>query len=96
MRTEHGNNVDGGIRWASNRFRADVSVYQNQIDDFIFTSRTTQTINNLQVFRHTQTNARLQGGEAFAEVALADPFSVHASYDVTQGTDGASPPCNVS
>jgi outer membrane receptor protein involved in Fe transport len=87
MRAELGKNIDGGVRWTSDRVRADVSVYQNQIDHFIYTSRTSQLINGLRVFRHTQTNARLTGAELSGEVAVADPLSVHASYDFVRGTD---------
>jgi iron complex outermembrane recepter protein len=87
MRAELGKNIEGGVRWTSGRARADVSVYQNQIDHFIYTSRTTQLINGLRVFRHTQTNAQLTGAELSGEVALSDPLSVHASYDIVRGTD---------
>lgn len=90
MKTEHGNNIDGGVRWVSNRVRADVSVYQNVVDDFIFTSRTAQLINGLRVFRHTQTQARLTGAEASGEVAVAEPLSLRASYDMTKGDDRTS------
>src|SRR5262249_8961283 len=83
---EHGVNVDGGLRWTSARVRADLSIYQNTIDNFIYTSRTSQLINALRVYRHTQTQARLTGGAASAGIAVADPFSVHPSHDGTHGT----------
>jgi outer membrane receptor protein involved in Fe transport len=87
MRAELGKNIDGGVRWTSDRARAELSVYQNSIDNFIYTSRTSQLINGLRVYRHTQTQARLTGAELSAEIAVADPLSVHASYDMTQGKD---------
>jgi len=87
MKTERGKNIDGGVRWSSERAHAEVSVYRNQIDNFIFTSRTSQFINNLRVYQHTQTQARLTGAEASGELVVAEPLSVHASYDVTRGTD---------
>lgn len=87
MRAELGKDFDGGVRWTSARARVDLSVYQNTIDNFIYTSRTSQFINGLRVFQHLQTPAKLTGGEASAEVVVAEPLTVHASYDATQGTD---------
>lgn len=87
MRPEKGTNIDGGVRLATNRVRADVSVYRNQIDNFIYTSRTAQLINGLRVYQHTQTQARLVGAEVSGEIAVAEPLSVRASYDFTNGTD---------
>jgi iron complex outermembrane recepter protein len=87
MRTERDVNLDGGLRWTSDRARAEISVYDNRIDNFIYTSRTAQTINALRVFRHTQTQARLYGAEISADVAVTDPLSLHGSFDFTRGTD---------
>src|SRR5262249_14718805 len=87
MRAELGNNIDGGVRWTSDRVRADVSVYQNQIDHYISTPRTNQLTNGLRVYQHRQTNARLTGAELSGAVAVTDPLSVHASYDFVRGTD---------
>src|SRR5262249_30622615 len=39
MRAETGTNLEGGVRWLNDRARVDVSVYQNTIDNFIYTSR---------------------------------------------------------
>jgi outer membrane receptor protein involved in Fe transport len=87
LRTERDFNVEGGARWTSERARAELSVYSNRVDNFIFTSRTAQTINGLHVFRHTQTQARINGAELSADVALSEPLGVHGSYDFTRGTD---------
>ncbi len=59
MNTERSKTVDGGFRWVSDRARAEVSVFRSDIDDFIFTTPTSTTQNGLQVFRHTQADARL-------------------------------------
>ena len=71
----------------ANRARAELSVYQNTVDNFIYTSRTSQTVNALRVYRHIQTDARLTGAELSGEVSVTEPLSLHASYDMVQGTD---------
>ena len=43
MKNERSHNVDGGVRWASARVRADVSVYQNTFDRFIYLQPTGAT-----------------------------------------------------
>jgi outer membrane receptor protein involved in Fe transport len=87
LRNERSHNVDGGVRWASSRVRADVSVYQNTFDRFIYLAPTNQSINGLRVFRHTQTEARLRGAEVSTAIEVAEPLIVHASYDFVNGDD---------
>lgn len=90
MDTERSKTVDGGFRWASDRARAEVSVYRSDIDNFIFTTPTSNTINGLQVFRHTQADARLTGAEISLEARVADPLVLRASHDLTNGDDLAA------
>jgi outer membrane receptor protein involved in Fe transport len=87
LKTERAVNLDGGLRWETNRARAELSVYQNTVDNFIYTSRTPQTVNALRVYRHIQTDARLTGAELSGEVSVTEPLSLHASYDMVRGTD---------
>lgn len=87
MNTEQSKSIDGGLRWASERARAEVSVFRSEVDHFIFTTPTSQTRNGLQVFQHTQADARLQGAELSLEARVADQLVVRASHDLVQGDD---------
>jgi iron complex outermembrane recepter protein len=87
MKNERSHNIDGGVRWASARVRADVSVYQNTFDRFIFLQPTGAMIGGLNVFRHLQTAARLRGAEFSGAVEVAEPLSLHATYDFVNGDD---------
>jgi iron complex outermembrane receptor protein len=90
MNTERSKSIDGGLRWASDRARAEVSVFRSDIANFIFTTPTSQTRNGLQVFQHTQADARLQGAELSLEARVADQVVLRASHDLVQGDDKAA------
>jgi iron complex outermembrane recepter protein len=85
LSAERSKNIDGGIRWESNRLRADLTVFQNTVADFIFTTPTSATQNGLRVFRHVQSDARLRGGEASIEARATDRLTLRASHDLVQG-----------
>ena len=90
LTSDRDHNVDGGARWNSNRVRADVSVFHNTVNDFIFMAPTAQTISGLRVFRHRQADARLTGAEFSASVDIAEPLTVRASHDFVNGTDATT------
>lgn len=87
LRTERSRSVDGGLRWTSDRVRADLSLFDSDVDDFIFTTPTNQTQDSLQVFRHVQANARLRGAEASLEANVTDALALRASHDFVNGDD---------
>ena len=87
LNTERSRTLDGGLRWAARGVRAEVSVFDNHVDDFIFTTPTPQTQNGLRVFRHIQSDARLSGGEAALEARLGEVLTLRASHDVVRGDD---------
>jgi outer membrane receptor protein involved in Fe transport len=87
LSVERSRNLDGGFRLEAARIRADVSVYQNRVDDYIFTTPTSATQSGLRVFRHEQTDARLTGGEASVEARLTDRVTIRGSHDFVNGDD---------
>jgi iron complex outermembrane receptor protein len=87
LKSERARNIDGGLRWQSDRVHADATLFENDVDNFIFTAPTAQTIGTLQVFRHQQADARLHGAELSGALDVATPLTVRASYDYTDGTD---------
>ena len=90
LQTERSKNLEGSARWEGRRVRADVAVYQNTVDNFIFTTPTSSTQNGLQVFRHLQSDARLTGLDASVEANVTDAFIVRASHDLVNGEERPS------
>jgi outer membrane receptor protein involved in Fe transport len=86
LKAETDRSVDGGVRWASARVRADATVFQNTVDDYIFTTPTIENIGGLKVFRHTQADARLTGAELSASVDVLDVLTLRGSHDFVNGT----------
>jgi iron complex outermembrane receptor protein len=90
LKSERDHSIDGGLRWASARVRAEATVFQNAVDDYIFTTPATDSIGGLRVFRHTQANARLTGAEFSASVDVLPALAVRASHDFVNGVARAT------
>src|SRR5438094_199120 len=97
LQPEAGTNLDVGVRWQSGRVRAELAAYRNAIDRFIFITPTdsfvtvsTSPPDSLRVYRYQQADARLLGGEAELEVAVAPALSVRARADAVRGTNQAT------
>lgn len=92
---ERGVNTDVSLRWNVARARAEITGFQNTIDDFIFVQPTSSTVNGLQVFQHVAADARLRGAEAMIEANVTDPLTLRAQHDLVRGdrrADGAPLP----
>jgi outer membrane receptor protein involved in Fe transport len=90
LRTEQSKNLEGDIRWESDRVRADVALYRNSVDNFIFITPTQTTQSGLQVFRHVQSDARLTGLDASVAVRATDRLTLRASHDLVSGDERPS------
>jgi outer membrane receptor protein involved in Fe transport len=90
LRTERSKNLEGDVRWESDRVHADVAVYQNTVDNFIFITPTQATQNGLQIFRHVQSDARLTGMDASIEDRVTDRLTLRASHDFVNGDERPS------
>jgi outer membrane receptor protein involved in Fe transport len=87
LKTERALNVETGVRWISDAWHVELNVFSNTINDFIYTTPTTQVLQALPVFKHVQADARLQGGEALVEWQATDRVALRASHDRVEGTD---------
>ena len=87
LKTEQSRTLDGGLRWTSDRARAELSAFTSDIDGFIYTAPTSETRDSLQLFRHLQTTARLSGIEASLEARVAGALTVRGSHDFVRGDD---------
>ncbi|HEX6559522.1 MAG TPA: TonB-dependent receptor, partial [Longimicrobiales bacterium] len=84
---ERATEIDAGAEIASRMFRAQLSVFKNDVHDFIALQPTSEFRNQLRVYRHTQTRAELRGIEASAELRPLPHLSVVGEYDGVRGTD---------
>ena len=95
LKPEAGTNVDVGVRWRSQRVRAELAGYRNAVGRFIYITPTDSFVHvtpadSLRVYRYQQANARLVGGEAAVEVEVASPLTLHARADAVRGTNRAT------
>ena len=97
LQPEVGTDVDIGVRWQSGRVRAELAAYRNAIGRFIFITPTDSFVtvsttppDSLRVYRYQQADARLLGGEAELEVAVAAALSLRARADGVRGTNKAT------
>jgi outer membrane receptor protein involved in Fe transport len=82
---EAGLNFDVSARWQSDRVRAEVAAFSNRIDHYIYITPTGTTQDSLPVYRYTQSDARLVGGEASLEVAVWSAVALSARLDYVRG-----------
>ena len=85
LQMEKSRNTDVSLRWNAARLRAEVTGFQNDIDNFIYVQPTTQTVNGLQVFRHVASDAQLRGAEALIEANVTGPLTLRAQHDFVRG-----------
>lgn len=96
--TETANNIDLSLRYHGDTANLIVSLYRNQISDFIFAAATGAELDELPVFQYFQDDATLQGIEVafdwmFARTDAGD-WILRSFYDQTDGEldDGGNLP----
>ena len=87
---EHSFNLDLSLRFRSPSVSAEVSVYRNRIDRFIFLAPNGQVNSGLAVYQYEQADATLQGGEFSTQVVVTPWMVVEAGLDVVRGTNEES------
>ena len=90
LKSERDYSIEGGLRWASPRVRAEATVFRNSVDDYIFTAPSIDSIGGLRVFRHTQVNARLAGAEFSGSVDVLPTLTLRGSHDFVNGVARAT------
>jgi iron complex outermembrane receptor protein len=80
-------NLDGSVRWANRRVRAEVAAFHNRIEDFIYVAPTGEQQGNLQVYRYEHALATLSGAEVSADVDPVKILTLRARYDMVRGTN---------
>jgi iron complex outermembrane receptor protein/hemoglobin/transferrin/lactoferrin receptor protein len=87
---EHARNLDAGIRWRGARGAAEINVFRNYVEDFIYIAPTSEFRNGLRIFRHLHGDALLTGGELSGEMEVARNLLVRARHDFVRGTNEES------
>jgi len=80
-------NVEGSVRYASPGLAAELSIYKNSIDHYIFLVPTGKQISGLDVYSYQQANAMLVGGELSLQAELAPWCVASGGADVVRGTN---------
>lgn len=84
---ETASGVDFSLRGDSGRFRGEVSVFVNRVDDFIYSSFTGQTVpgeeEDLPVIEFVQADAEFTGGEAQVHIELIHADPRHLELELT-------------
>jgi iron complex outermembrane receptor protein len=88
---EHSFNTDLTFRHQAERARAELSIYRNHINDYIFlepdTAPTLTIRGAFPTFRFRQTNAELLGAELSLEYQFLVPLKVSAIVSFVRGND---------
>ncbi|HET6764726.1 MAG TPA: TonB-dependent receptor [Longimicrobiaceae bacterium] len=87
LRTERNLSVEAGLRWQRARFAAEVEGYRNGVHDYLYAAPTAETRDGLRVYRYRQTDARLWGAEASAELQATRALLLRAAADMVRGED---------
>ena len=90
LKEEQALNVDLSLRKNSGRFTTGLSVYQNQIDDFIYQNAVVENgallqLEELQAYQFQQQQATLTGAELQMAYDLADYWQLTAMADSVRG-----------
>jgi iron complex outermembrane receptor protein len=83
--------ADAGVRVNRPRAKLELTGFVNRIDRYIDVVPTGDTravgADTLPVYEYTQADARLEGGELWAEIEAALPLTVRAQAEVVSGTN---------
>jgi iron complex outermembrane receptor protein/hemoglobin/transferrin/lactoferrin receptor protein len=81
LKEESNLNTEFSLRWSAARTRGYVTFFNNDFANYIYLSNTGETIGDLPVFEHEQSDAYLRGIEASLELALTSWLKTSAGYD---------------
>ena len=85
MQSEQNLQVDFGITYIMESVKLTLSGFNNHINNYIYLMPTTDSIDINSVYRFTQTNADLRGGEFSCDIKPADWLDINASYSIVIG-----------
>ena len=94
FKSEQSIEADAGLIFENRYFYADVSLYENRINNYIYLGQTNDTIMGYPVFRYFQNDARLRGMEAEIIIKPFKWLSLRSTYSSVLGkrNDGENIP----
>lgn len=94
LKPEQNFNVDLTAEYNQSNISFSASAFQNLINQYIYLQSTGEKYFSFPVYRYTQTNARLFGGEVVMRKKISKQFAVNASFSSVIGkkSDGSSLP----
>jgi len=75
LQAEVSNNLDVGLKYRKDQWAANLNVFYNQMDDFIFLAYSGQMIDDWPVYHYSQQNATFKGFEANVAYSFDDAFN---------------------
>ncbi len=89
LKNEQSLNVDLSARYATNRAHAELTLFQNKIDDYIFASPTGErdTASGFQKYLLKQADATLLGAELDIQAQVTDWLILTGGFDYVRGTN---------
>ncbi len=86
LKTQKSRELDFGIHYHITKLSFDLSVYYNQIDNYIFLNPTKDTAQNgMEVFQYQQSNAKLYGFETGLNYVPSKFINTKINYTYTEG-----------
>jgi len=82
---EHALGFDAAVRARGTRFEAEVSVFRNNLSDYIFRQPTGDIQDGLTVVRNIEADSVLSGVEALADIKLTRELVAELRYDMVRG-----------
>jgi len=78
-------NLDVGLQWESSVVRAEVSVFRSDFDGFLFIQPANEVRDGYSVYRYSQADAFLRGGEASVDVETTPWCTLSGRGDYVRG-----------
>lgn len=85
LKSEHNYQVDAGIIFQVDNFSANLDYFYNKVNNFIFLNPTDEYHSGNRIYRFTQDNSLLQGGEVSLDFTPVDLLDLSASYSTVIG-----------
>ncbi len=88
LRPETSLNYDTSLRYANDKFQAEFSVFQNKIDNYIYSvsAGTIDAGSGLPVYRYRQDAAKLEGGEISFQAQASSWLVITGGIDILRAT----------
>ncbi len=85
LKAEQNYNAEVAVNFLSKYFGLSIAMFNNYFNNYIYLAPTTETLNGIQVFRYTQNDATLYGGEAAMIIKPFKGFELNTNFSTVTG-----------